>query len=63
MTPQKRGPMMLFPSHRLSERFTEISRRDAQRIRVGTYRVIYEINDDTKAVLVVAVSHRKDAYR
>jgi len=41
----------------------KLTGRDAQRIRVGAYRVIYEISDDTKAVLVVAVSHRKDVYR
>jgi mRNA interferase RelE/StbE len=33
------------------------------RIRVGQYRVIYTIDDDRLAVLVVRVAHRKDAYR
>jgi mRNA interferase RelE/StbE len=32
------------------------------RIR-GQYRVIYTINDNRLAVLVVRVAHRKDAYR
>ena len=41
----------------------KLTGRDAHRIRVGTYRVIYEINDETKTVLIVAVLHRKDAYR
>jgi mRNA interferase RelE/StbE len=33
------------------------------RIRVGDYRVIYEIDDDRRRVDVSAVRHRRDAYR
>lgn len=33
------------------------------RIRIGDYRVIYEIDDKTKAVKVFRVKHRKDVYR
>jgi mRNA interferase RelE/StbE len=33
------------------------------RIRVGDYRIIYAIDDDTKVVDVRAISNRKDAYR
>ena len=33
------------------------------RIRVGRYRVIYEIHEKTVVVLIVRISHRKDAYR
>ena len=33
------------------------------RIRVGDYRVVYEIHDDRLIVLVLRVAHRKDAYR
>jgi mRNA interferase RelE/StbE len=36
---------------------------DAYRIRVGDYRVIYEINDNTIIVTVVSVGHRKDIYK
>lgn len=32
------------------------------RIRVGDYRVLYEIHDRVLTVLVVRVAHRKDAY-
>jgi mRNA interferase RelE/StbE len=32
------------------------------RIRVGKYRVLYEIHDKTVTVLVVRIRHRKDAY-
>ena len=33
------------------------------RIRVGDYRIIYDINDDVLLVLVVRVGHRRDVYR
>ncbi len=33
------------------------------RIRVGNYRVVYEIHDDRLIVLVLRVAHRKDVYR
>jgi mRNA interferase RelE/StbE len=33
------------------------------RIRVGDYRVIFEIDDKEKIVLIVYIRHRKDAYR
>lgn len=33
------------------------------RIRVGDYRVIYEIDDKAKAVRVMRIRHRRDAYR
>ena len=36
--------------------------REAWRIRVGDYRVIYEIHDDKIVVLIVRVRHRKNAY-
>lgn len=33
------------------------------RLRVGDYRVIYEIIDNVLLILIVRVRHRKDAYR
>lgn len=33
------------------------------RIRVGDYRVIYDIHDDELVIFVVRVRHRRDAYR
>ncbi|MDP8977378.1 MAG: type II toxin-antitoxin system RelE/ParE family toxin [Actinomycetota bacterium] len=32
-------------------------------LRVGTYRIIYEIREDGAAVRVVAIRHRAQAYR
>jgi mRNA interferase RelE/StbE len=36
--------------------------RDGWWIRVGDYRVIYEIDDPARAVLVLHVGHRRDIY-
>ena len=33
------------------------------RIRIGVYRVIYAIDDDKKLIDIIAVRHRRDAYR
>lgn len=35
----------------------------AYRIRVGTYRVIYEVRDQELVVLLLSAMHRKDIYR
>jgi mRNA interferase RelE/StbE len=37
--------------------------RDAWRIRVGDYRVIYEIHDRILQIIVVNVGHRREVYR
>lgn len=36
---------------------------DTYRIRVGDYRVIYEVHDDLVIVLIIRIRHRKDAYK
>ncbi len=36
---------------------------DAYRVRVGDYRIIYQIRDDLLIVYVVRVGHRRDVYR
>ena len=36
---------------------------DAYRIRVGDYRVVYQIVDRVLIVYIVRVAHRKDVYR
>ncbi|MFI5218365.1 MAG: type II toxin-antitoxin system RelE/ParE family toxin [Bacteroidia bacterium] len=36
--------------------------RAGYRIRVGDYRVIYEIRDDILAVFILAAGHRKNIY-
>jgi mRNA interferase RelE/StbE len=41
----------------------KLTGRDAWRIRIGDYRVIYEISDANLVVLIVDVGHRKEIYR
>ncbi len=33
------------------------------RLRIGDYRVVYDIQDDILIVLVVRIRHRRDVYR
>ena len=37
--------------------------REGWRIRIGNYRVIYEIDDATKTVDILHIGHRRDVYR
>ena len=36
---------------------------DLYRIRVGDYRIIYQVNDLKLTVLVLAIGHRREVYR
>jgi mRNA interferase RelE/StbE len=33
------------------------------RIRIGDFRVIYDVHDDTLIILIVRIRHRRDVYR
>jgi mRNA interferase RelE/StbE len=37
--------------------------REAWRIRVGDYRVIYEIQDNVLIITVITVGHRREVYK
>jgi mRNA interferase RelE/StbE len=37
--------------------------RQGYRIRVGDYRVLYEVDESAKLVNVTAIGHRRDVYR
>jgi len=41
----------------------KLSGHDRYRIRQGSYRIIYGVEDDKLIVYVVKVGHRKDVYR
>lgn len=36
--------------------------RDALRVRVGNYRIIYTVQDNVLVVVVVTLGHRRDVY-
>ena len=33
------------------------------RLRVGTHRILYEVDDKTKQITIVKIGHRREAYR
>ncbi|MBF0458159.1 MAG: type II toxin-antitoxin system RelE/ParE family toxin [Nitrospirae bacterium] len=41
----------------------KLSGREGWRIRIGDYRIIYEIDDNRKDVTILDIGHRKDIYR
>lgn len=34
-----------------------------RRIRVGNYRVVYEVQDEKLVILVIRIGHRREVYR
>jgi mRNA interferase RelE/StbE len=36
---------------------------DLWRVRVGDYRILYQIEDDRLLVIVIRVAHRREVYR
>ena len=56
-----KGPLLENP-HRVGRRLSP-PLDDRYSARRGTYRVIYRIDDDSRVVTVVLVTHRRDAYR
>jgi mRNA interferase RelE/StbE len=40
-----------------------VGSRNDWRIRVGDYRVIYEIDEEGRAIRIMRIRHRKQAYR
>lgn len=43
--------------------YKKLKGEEAYRIRIGDYRIIYEIEDDKIIVTVVSVGHRKNIYK
>lgn len=41
----------------------KLTGRDGWRIRVGDYRVIYEIEDSSQQVTILDIGNRRDIYR
>ena len=41
----------------------KLSGREQYRLRQGSYRILYSIEDDLLIIFVVAVGHRKEIYR
>lgn len=41
----------------------KLSAEDKYRIRQGDYRVVYQVEDDTREVTVFKIGHRREVYR
>ena len=52
-------------TNRTPQQFKPLMGKDiAQfRLRIGDYRVLYDIYDEDKIVLILRIGHRKDIYR
>jgi mRNA interferase RelE/StbE len=46
-----------------SHQSIELSGDEGYRLRVGDYRVLYDIDDPAKRVSVYRIKHRREAYR
>lgn len=42
---------------------TKLVNRPEWRIRVGNYRVLYQIDEKSRTVTIASISHRRDVYR
>ena len=40
-----------------------VGQENEWRIRVGDYRVLYEVDDATRIVKIFRIAHRREAYR
>ena len=41
----------------------KLTARPGWRLRVGDYRLIYEIDDKNQSILILHIGHRRDIYR
>ena len=41
----------------------KLTRQERYRLRQGSYRIVYAVNDDQRTVHIVKVGHRRDVYR
>ena len=41
----------------------KLTGQEGYRLRVGTYRILYDIDDEARLVTVYRVKHRRDVYR
>jgi mRNA interferase RelE/StbE len=43
--------------------YEKLKGRDGYRVRQGKYRILYTIENDILTIVVLRISHRKDAYK
>ncbi len=62
---QKRiqGVITVLESNPLPPKAEKLKGRDAYRIRVSDYRIIYSIENNVLLVVVVSIGHRREIYK
>jgi mRNA interferase RelE/StbE len=55
--------MLLLENDPLPAGVIALQGRQGFRIRIGDYRVLYEIDEPAKIVTVISIGHRRDVYR
>ena len=43
--------------------YKKLKNRNAYRIRVNDYRIIYEIQEKSSTIVIIRIRHRKEVYR
>lgn len=41
----------------------KLTRQERYRLRQGSYRIVYAVDDEQHTILIMKVGHRKDVYR
>jgi mRNA interferase RelE/StbE len=44
-------------------RASKLAGRNSYRVRVGDYRIVFRVDDDTRRILIARIAHRRDVYR
>jgi mRNA interferase RelE/StbE len=63
MIPAIKDAVLGLASNPRPQGYEKLKGTDAYRIRVGNYRVIYEIHDKIITVVIIDIGNRKDVYR
>jgi mRNA interferase RelE/StbE len=42
---------------------TKLAGRGDYRVRVGDWRIVYEVDDQRRRVILIRIAHRSDVYR
>jgi mRNA interferase RelE/StbE len=61
-TNRLRGAIALLATNPRPPGAKKLRSRDAYRVRVGDYRIIYTIEDDVLLIVVIALGHRQGIY-
>ncbi len=55
--------LLLLESEPLPAGVIALQGRQGFRLRVGDYRVLYELDESSRTVFITAIGHRRDVYR